>query len=95
MPIRCYMYYTKPQEVTVRITEKEIALFKELVQRGANLWPDAPPSIKEFADVITLGTVLQDYYAQAGVARTDGEKLPVSVFIDPETPNQTFIGEKK
>lgn len=38
--------------------------FKELVQRGANLWPDAPASIKEFADLVTSGSVLQDYKSQ-------------------------------
>jgi hypothetical protein len=38
--------------------------FKELVQRGANLWPDAPAEIKEFADLVTTGQVLQDYKAQ-------------------------------
>lgn len=38
--------------------------FAELIQRGANLWPDAPPEIKEFADLVTNGRVLQDYYAQ-------------------------------
>lgn len=27
--------------------------FKELVQRATNLWPDAQPEIKEFADLIT------------------------------------------
>ena len=35
--------------------------FQELIQRGANLWPDAHPSIKAFADVVTTGTVQQDY----------------------------------
>ena len=39
--------------------------FQELIQRGANLWPDAPPEIKEFADLVTNGTVMQDYYRQA------------------------------
>jgi hypothetical protein len=27
--------------------------FKELVQRATNLWPDAPPEVKEFADEVT------------------------------------------
>lgn len=38
--------------------------FQELVQRGANLWPDAPPSIKEFADKVTIGHVQQNYQEQ-------------------------------
>lgn len=38
--------------------------FQELIQRGANLWPDAPPEIKDFADLVTNGKVMQDYYRQ-------------------------------
>ncbi len=38
--------------------------FAELIQRGANLWPDAPPEIKELADLVTNGKVLQDYKGQ-------------------------------
>lgn len=38
--------------------------FKEMVQRGTNLWPDASPRIKAFADLITNGRVLQDYDSQ-------------------------------
>jgi hypothetical protein len=47
-------------------------LFQELVQRGANLWPDAPPHIKEFADLVTNGKVMQDYYIQAGIPSLKG-----------------------
>lgn len=35
--------------------------FQELIQRGANLWPDAPPEIKALADLITNGRIMQDY----------------------------------
>lgn len=45
--------------------------FQELIQRGANLWPDAPPEIKEFADLVTNGKVMQDYYRQAAGVATD------------------------
>lgn len=38
--------------------------FKELVQRGSNLWPDAPASIKSFADMITNGREMQPYANQ-------------------------------
>lgn len=44
--------------------EKSLASFKELIQRGANLWPDAPAEIKELADLVTNGTILQDYRGQ-------------------------------
>jgi hypothetical protein len=44
---------------------KSIQRFKELVQRATNLWPDAPASIKEFADIVTNnGVILQDYRGQ-------------------------------
>jgi hypothetical protein len=38
--------------------------FKTLVQRATNLWPDATPEIKEFADLVTNGIVFQDYKGQ-------------------------------
>lgn len=56
-------------ELTIR---KELAAeFKALIQRGANLYPDFSPAIKELADLITSGTILQDYYVQANVKRPD------------------------
>lgn len=36
--------------------------FKNLIQRGINLWPDASPTMKSIADIITIGTVQQNYY---------------------------------
>ena len=51
-------------------------LFQVLVQRGANLWPDAPPQIKELADLVTNGKVMQDYFKQANV--TNVNNLPPS-----------------
>jgi len=48
------------------IDQPDVPAFKELIQRGANLWPDAPPEIKAFADWITNGKIMQDYHAQAG-----------------------------
>ena len=47
--------------IRVYVNAMEEKAFRELVQRGANLWPDAPPSMKQFADLITNGKVLQDY----------------------------------
>lgn len=38
--------------------------FKELVQRGSNLWPGAPASIKSFSDLITNGREMQPYADQ-------------------------------
>ena len=62
------MIYTRTLEPTkaleIKIEEESLGSFKKLIQRGANLWPDAPASIKEFADVITNGRILQDYKSQ-------------------------------
>lgn len=49
---------------SVLVTKESQESFKELIQRGANLWPDAPAEIKEFADLITNGQILQDYRSQ-------------------------------
>jgi acylphosphatase len=40
---------------------KDVAAFKQMVQRGTNLYPDTPGSIKLAADLITLGAAQQDY----------------------------------
>lgn len=57
-------------DFTIVVGGKEsVKAFKELVQRATNLWPDAPPEIKAFADKVTNadwanGQPLQDYSAQ-------------------------------
>lgn len=52
-------------EFTIVIdTEDSLKSFRKLIQRGANLWPDAPYEIKEAADLITNGYILQDYKTQ-------------------------------
>lgn len=38
--------------------------FKTLVQRAMNTWPDAPAELKEFADLLLEGKILQDYKSQ-------------------------------
>lgn len=43
------------------VDEESMPAFKELVQRGANLWPDASPEIKKFADELIEGKPQQDY----------------------------------
>lgn len=55
--------------LVIVVDSESLESFKELVQRGANLWPDASAEIKEFADMITNGEVLQNYRAQAKAAR--------------------------
>lgn len=50
---------------SIIIDEKEsMEAFKTLVFRATNLWPDAPPEIKEFADELDHGKILQDYRGQ-------------------------------
>jgi len=55
----------------VIIPDESVEHFKQLVQRGTNLWPDAPPEIKEFADIVTNGEVYQDYFSQANKPRPE------------------------
>ena len=43
--------------------------FRELVQRATNLWPDASPAIKAFADQVTSGKLMQDYSSPAVTAQ--------------------------
>lgn len=50
---------------TVRIVgSADIAFFKELVQRAVNCWDKAPVSVLEFADLVTVGHIQQDYQRQ-------------------------------
>lgn len=49
------------------IHEDVFEAFKEMVARGLNVWPDAPPALKEFHDNLLHGYPLQDYYAQSNV----------------------------
>jgi len=51
-------------------TAEEYTQFQMLVQRGANLWPDAPPAMKRLADLVTSGKVMQDYDAQSNIVFT-------------------------
>lgn len=73
------MIIVKPivQEAFVIIVDGKdsIEQFKTLVQRAANLWPDATPEIKEFADLITNGEIFQDYRSQDTSPRKNGITL--------------------
>lgn len=53
------------------ISDESLPAFRELIQRGANLWPDAPPEIKQLADLVTSGQVMQDYSSQAQKPRPE------------------------
>lgn len=60
---------TKLDHLVIVIDNKSIVEFQNLIHRGVNLFPDASPEIKEFADVITNGFALQDYYRQSGITK--------------------------
>lgn len=49
---------------TIDVPDALYPAFKDMIQRAVNLWPDAPPEIKHFADVITNGKPMQDYFVQ-------------------------------
>lgn len=52
-------------DTLVVVVPKELRKeFNDLVQRGANMWPDSSPSMKEFADMVTSNQVMQDYHSQ-------------------------------
>lgn len=51
-------------DINIWIKTADIPAFKELVFRATNLWPDAPPEIKRFSDLLLHGKVLQDYDSQ-------------------------------
>lgn len=38
--------------------------FTTAMNRALNCWPDAPPELKELADMLNHGKILQDYYSQ-------------------------------
>ena len=41
--------------------EEDYIHFQELIQRGSNLWPDAPACVKQIADLVTSGRIMQSY----------------------------------
>ena len=65
--IRVFPPSLPSHDLILTVGPENVAEFKKLIQRGANLWPDTSPQIKAFADQITNGKILQDYYAQANL----------------------------
>lgn len=57
----------------VSIDIENRAEFMELVQRGSNLWPDASPEMKKFADEVTVGKEQQNYAAQGEFSKSEVE----------------------
>ncbi len=50
--------------VSIDIKPELLPAFLDLVQRAMNTWADAPPELKEFADLLLDGKVQQDYHSQ-------------------------------
>lgn len=59
----------------INVSSHSGKVFKEMVQRACNLWPDAPAEIKEFADIITNGQPMQNYMAHPHLSGKYGPKL--------------------
>lgn len=65
------------KEYNIRITRNNsMENFKIMVRRALNVWPDAPPEIKEFGDRLLEGKLLQDYQSQNQSMKKFTEKLP-------------------
>lgn len=41
--------------------DEDVAAFKKLVQQGSNLEPNLSTAMKELADLVTNGAILQNY----------------------------------
>lgn len=67
--------YPVNSRTIIEVENESLKGFQELVQRGTNLWPDAPVEIKEFADLVTSGQVMQDYRKLAGMSPETGTIL--------------------
>lgn len=77
--------YKDPEDFGAAITisgEKSLNHFKLLVNRAMNCWDNAPPELKEFADILEYGKPLQDYYSMDQPMNTKPE--PVKVLSESE-----------
>lgn len=67
--IYAHAYYINPDHpdslrMQVDISGEQIEQFKQLVNRAMNTWDRAPAELKEFADMVTVGKILQPYHDQ-------------------------------
>jgi hypothetical protein len=68
-----HVKHTNAVRMEIILTGKSLERFKVLVNRALSSWPNAHPEIKEFGDMVTVGTVQQDYYAQANIVKSEEE----------------------
>jgi hypothetical protein len=50
--------------IQIILTDDSKEHFTTAMNRALNCWPDAPPELKELADMLNHGKILQDYYSQ-------------------------------
>lgn len=61
-PLSIHVHRFQSGNLEIHVPATQADAFKELIQRATNLWPDAPPTIKAFADLVTNdGKLMQDY----------------------------------
>lgn len=46
----------------ITVSDNDMPVFKQMVNRAMNCWDKAPPELKSFADRLTSGKELQDYH---------------------------------
>jgi hypothetical protein len=57
--------------LNLQLSGNSVIRFQKLLDRALNCFPGAHPEFKEFSDMLNHGRVLQDYYSQAGMERTE------------------------
>jgi len=57
--------------VLIELDKVGLENMKLILARACNVWPDAPPEIKEYHDTLIHGRVLQDYYSQPKFTRRE------------------------
>lgn len=61
----------------IQVPPESKELFSQLVNRAMNCWDNAPPELKEFADILEYGKPLQDYYSMDQPMNTKPEPVEV------------------
>lgn len=73
---------SQTQPITITIPPEAWPDFQQLVFRAVNLWPDASPEIKAFADRVTEGHVLQDYHKLTATPAQPTKEITMSMKQD-------------
>ena len=59
-----FKYIPTQSGAVLLLNSDGVELFKLILARACNVWPDATPEIKILHDVVVHGKPLQDYYSQ-------------------------------